>query len=43
MKLIPSEWPGSPAEQSCSALEILPISAVLGALLLSPPGNLLVQ
>lgn len=28
MKLIPSEWPGSPAEQSCSALEILPISAV---------------
>lgn len=33
MKLIPSEWPGSPVEQTSSALEILPISAVnsLGA------------
>lgn len=33
MKLIPSEWPGSPVEQTCSALEILPIATVknLGA------------
>lgn len=28
MKLIPSEWPGSPEEKTAIALEILPISAL---------------
>lgn len=28
MKLIPSEWSGSPVKQTSNALEILPISTV---------------
>lgn len=28
MKLIPSEWPGSPEEKTAIALKILPISAL---------------